>query len=81
MDESLLRADAGAAVALATHDVEFVAVLCDRVVIIADGDVVTDDTASKAVVGSPAFAPQVAKIMAPNSVLTVADVVEGLGRS
>ena len=75
------RAEAGAAVVLATHDVEFVAVLCDRVVIIADGDVVTDDTASKAVVGSPAFAPQVAKIMAPNSVLTVADVVEGLGRS
>lgn len=75
------RAETGASVVLASHDVEFVAALCDRVVIIADGDVVTDDTSGRAVVGSPAFAPQVAKIMAPNDVLTVADVVEALGRT
>jgi energy-coupling factor transporter ATP-binding protein EcfA2 len=75
------RAAAGTSVVLATHDVEFVATLCDRVVVIADGDVVTDDTAAQAVLGSPAFAPQVAKIMAPNIVLTVADVVQALGRT
>jgi energy-coupling factor transporter ATP-binding protein EcfA2 len=69
------RADLGASVVLATHDVEFVASLCDRVVIMADGDVVADDDAARSVLGSAVFAPQVAKIMAPLELLTPADVV------
>ncbi|HWB67290.1 MAG TPA: ATP-binding cassette domain-containing protein, partial [Mycobacteriales bacterium] len=64
----------GRAVLLATHDVELVAQLADRVVLLADGDVVTDGPARDVVLGSPAFAPQVAKVMAPLPLLTVADV-------
>jgi len=65
-----LAAD-GAAVVLATHDVELVAEVADRVVILADGEVVADGAAGDVVTASPVFAPQVAKVLAPLPVLTV----------
>ena len=68
------RADRGETVVVATHDVEFVAELASRVVILAQGEVVNDAPVRQAVVSSPVFAPQVAKVMAPLSVLTVAEV-------
>jgi len=71
-------ADAGSTVVIATHDVEFVARVADRVVVMADGDIVADGPTSDVVVSSPAFAPQVAKILAPSEWLTVADVAEAL---
>jgi energy-coupling factor transporter ATP-binding protein EcfA2 len=71
-------ADDGHAVALATHDVELVAELASRVVVLADGEVVADGPAPDVVVSSPAFAPQVAKVMAPQPWLTAADVAEAL---
>ncbi len=55
----------GHAVVVATHDVEFVAAAADRVVVMADGEVVADGPAADVVTASPAFAPQVAKILAP----------------
>jgi energy-coupling factor transporter ATP-binding protein EcfA2 len=64
----------GTAVVVATHDVEFVAGLCDRLLILADGDLVTDDVVQAALMDSAMFAPQVAKIMAPLPYLTVADL-------
>ena len=64
----------GAAVVVATHDVEFVAGLCDRLMILADGDLVTDDSAQSALLDSAMFAPQVAKVMAPLPYLTVTDL-------
>ena len=64
----------GTAVVVATHDVEFVAGLCDRLMILADGDLVTDDVAQSALLDSAMFAPQVAKVMAPLPYLTVADL-------
>jgi energy-coupling factor transport system ATP-binding protein len=73
----LLCAD-GKAVLVSTHDVEFVATVADRVVVLADGDVVTDGPASEVLAGSPAFAPQVAKILAPQPWLTVAQVQTAL---
>ncbi len=72
------RAAAGTAVVLATHDVELVAELADRVVVLADGEVVADGPTAEVVVSSPAFAPQVAKILAPQPWLTVAAVAAAL---
>jgi energy-coupling factor transporter ATP-binding protein EcfA2 len=64
----------GHAVVVATHDVELVAEACTRVAIMADGDVVADGSATDVLAASPAFAPQVAKIMAPQPWLSVAQV-------
>ncbi|MDQ4084651.1 MAG: ATP-binding cassette domain-containing protein [Actinomycetota bacterium] len=64
----------GHGVVLATHDVELVAELADRVVVLGDGEVVADGPAAEVVVASPAFAPQVAKVLAPQPWLTVQDV-------
>jgi energy-coupling factor transporter ATP-binding protein EcfA2 len=72
-----LAAD-GRAVACATHDVEFVASVADRVLVLADGEVVADGPTADVVVSSPAFAPQVAKILSPQPWLTVAEVGEAL---
>ncbi|MFI6701823.1 ABC transporter ATP-binding protein [Streptomyces sp. NPDC050509] len=64
----------GHAVVLATHDVELAAELAHRVVILADGEIVADGPTPRVVMSSPAFAPQVAKVMAPQEWLTVAQV-------
>jgi energy-coupling factor transport system ATP-binding protein len=71
-------ADAGHAIVLATHDVELVAEIADRVVILADGEIVADGATSHVVTSSPMFAPQVAKILAPQSWLTVQQVALAL---
>ncbi len=57
-------ADRGHAVVLATHDVELVAEIATRVVVLAEGEVVADGPTAQVVVGSPLFAPQVAKVLA-----------------
>ncbi len=72
-----LAAD-GHAVVLATHDVELAAELADRVVILAGGEVVADGPTAEVVVSSPAFAPQVAKVLAPGHWLTVSQVAQAL---
>lgn len=72
-------ADRGRVVLLSTHDVEFVAESADRVVIMADGEVIADGPTADVVVSSPAFAPQVAKVLAPAPLLTVAAVREAVG--
>ena len=64
----------GHSVVISTHDVEFVAAAADRVVVMADGDIVADGPTAEVVVASPAFAPQVAKILAPLEYLTVDQV-------
>lgn len=74
-------ADAGHGVVLATHDVELVAEVASRVLILADGDIVADGPAPDIVVSSPAFAPQVAKVMAPQPWLTAADVAAALAEA
>ncbi|GAA1901672.1 ABC transporter ATP-binding protein [Streptomyces sodiiphilus] len=72
-----LAAD-GRATVLATHDVELAAEVADRVVILADGEVVADGPTADVVVSSPSFAPQVAKILAPQRWLTVSQVRRAL---
>jgi energy-coupling factor transport system ATP-binding protein len=73
-----LLAAEGRTVVISTHDVEFVARAADRVVVMADGDIVADGPTADVVVASPAFAPQVAKILAPLEYLTVAQVEAAL---
>ena len=77
---ALLRdlAASGHAIVVATHDVELAAETATRVVVLADGEVVADGPTAEVVVGSPLFAPQVAKVLVgPEGAdvpLTVAEV-------
>jgi energy-coupling factor transport system ATP-binding protein len=71
-------AAAGHAVLMATHDVELAAAVTDRTMVLAEGEVVSDGPSREVVVSSPAFAPQVAKILAPAPWLTVAEVEHAL---
>ncbi|GHE53412.1 ATP-binding cassette domain-containing protein [Streptomyces vinaceus] len=68
----------GHAIVLATHDVELAAELAHRVVILAGGEIVADGPTAEVVVSSPAFAPQVAKVLAPAHWLTVPQVAKAL---
>jgi energy-coupling factor transport system ATP-binding protein len=72
-------AGAGHAVVLATHDVELAARVADRAVVLADGQIITDGPAREVVCHSPIFAPQVAKVLAPEEWLTVDEVRAALG--
>ena len=81
---ALLRdlAASGHAIVVATHDVELAAETATRVVVLADGEVVADGPTAEVVIGSPLFAPQVAKVLvAPGGgdvPLTVTEVREAL---
>ncbi|MYW64507.1 ATP-binding cassette domain-containing protein [Streptomyces sp. SID8379] len=68
----------GHAIVMATHDVELAAELTHRVAILADGEIVADGPTPEIVTSSPSFAPQVAKVLAPQRWLTVAQVREAL---
>ena len=69
----------GTTVVIATHDVELAAEVADRVVVLAEGEVVADGDCHDVVVGSPMFAPQVAKILGEGRWLTVGQVVAAVG--
>ena len=70
--------DVGHAIVLATHDVELVAEVAHRVVMLAEGEVVADGPTSHVVTASPMFAPQVTKILAPQAWLTVEQVEDAI---
>lgn len=73
-----MRANSGSAVLIATHDVELVAELSNRVIILADGELVADGSTVEVLLASPAFAPQVTKVMSPRKWLTVSDVIKAI---
>jgi energy-coupling factor transport system ATP-binding protein len=79
-----LAAD-GHAIVVATHDVELAAETATRVVVLADGEIVADGPTAEVVVGSPLFAPQVAKVLVDHAdadvPLTVAAVRDALAVS
>ena len=64
---------------VATHDVEFVALVADGVVVLAEGEVVSSGPVRRVVAESPAFAPQVTKVLGAPW-LRVAEVVPGRRR-
>ena len=72
-----LAAD-GHGILLATHDVELVAEVASRVLLLGDGEIVADGPVGEIVSSSPAFAPQVAKVMAPQQWLTPSDIAAAL---
>jgi len=69
---------AGHGVVMTTHDVELVARAATRAVVLAEGEVVSDGPARDVVCHSPVFAPQVAKVLAPEPWLTVDEVKRAL---
>ena len=66
------------AIVLASHDVELVAQLATRVVVLADGEKVADGDVAEILTSSPAFAPQISKVFGAGKWLTVAEVFESL---
>ncbi|MFJ7625206.1 ABC transporter ATP-binding protein [Streptomyces sp. NPDC097595] len=68
----------GRAIVVSTHDVEFAARAADRVVVMAEGEIVADGPTTDVIVSSPVFAPQTAKILAPLPFLTVDQVTTAL---
>jgi energy-coupling factor transport system ATP-binding protein len=71
------RRAAGAAVVLATHDVELAARVADRVVLLAEGSSVASGPVERVLSESTVFSPQVARVLG-GPWLTVAEVREAL---
>ena len=66
---------AGTTIIMATHDVELVAEFATRVLVLAEGELITDGSTLSVLTASPAFAPQMAKVFAKQNWLTVNDVI------
>lgn len=66
----------GRAVMIATHDVEMVAQSCSRVVVMAEGEVVSDGPTRDILAGSALLATQVAKVANPIPILTVQEYLD-----
>lgn len=60
----------GRTVLVATHDVEFAARACSRVVVMAEGEIVSDGPARDVLASSQLLATQVSKVASPVPVLT-----------
>lgn len=68
----------GRSVVIATHDVELVAELADRVAFLAEGELISEGDVRSALTSSPAFAPQVAKAFPQGGLINVSEVKEAL---
>ena len=71
---SKLADEGSKAICIATHDVELVADIADRVIFIADGEMISDSDVREALLSSPAFAPQVAKAYPDEGFIAVSEV-------
>ncbi len=67
--------DQGTAVLIATHDVEFAAKCCSRIILMAQGEVIADGSTHDILTSSMSFAPQITKICYPVPVLRLDDVM------
>ena len=65
----------GTTIIMATHDVELVAEFATRVLVLAEGELITDGSTLSVLTASPAFAPQMAKVFVKQNWLTVNDVI------
>jgi energy-coupling factor transport system ATP-binding protein len=61
---------------IASHDVELIAQVANRAILISDGELIADDSVHTLLSGSSAFAPTVAKLFPNQKWLTVNDVLE-----
>lgn len=71
---------ASVATLLVTHDVEFAALLADRVIVMGRGEVIADGAPATVLGASPLFAPQVARLFPESGWLTLEDALRGLAR-
>ena len=75
-----LIAGRGAAVVIATHDVEFAAAFADRILLLGDGELIADDETGEVLAGGWYFATEVSRVLDIPGVVTVDDGVAALGR-
>lgn len=68
----------GMGVVVITHDVEFAAQIADRVVMMAEGQIVADGTPATVLGNSPLFAPQAARLFPNQGWLTADEVLRQL---
>ena len=73
-------AAAGAAVIVATHDVEFAARLADRCVLLGEGRVVADGPTRQVLSGGRYFATEVARVLGPVSAVLPSDGARACSR-
>jgi energy-coupling factor transport system ATP-binding protein len=74
-------ADAGAAVAVATHDTEFVAGFAERVLLMGQGDVIADGSPREVLAGGWHFSTEVSRVLGgAGGALTAEDGARALGR-
>ena len=69
----------GRAIVMATHDVELAAACADRVILMAEGQVVVDGPAREVMTDSQVFSSQINKLFRDPKFLVVDDVVHALG--
>ena len=69
----------GRTIIMATHDVELAAACADRVILLAEGEVVVDGPAREVMSDSQVFASQINKLFRDPRFLVVEDVLAGLG--
>lgn len=68
----------GRGLLLVTHDVELVAEVADRVLVLGDGEIIAAGAPQQVLPASPLFAPQIARLFPEQGWLTVADALAGL---
>lgn len=70
--------DEGMGLLLVTHDVELVAEVADRVLVLGDGEIIAEGLPQQVLPASPLFAPQIARLFPEQGWLTVEDALAGL---
>ena len=68
----------GTSVVIATHDVELVAELNARVVMLSAGEVIAEGDAREVLIDSVAFSPQVSRVFSPLNLLTIEEAVDAI---
>lgn len=69
----------GMAILLVSHDVELVAMVADRVLLMSQGEIIANGSPREVLSSSPLFAPQVARLFPGTSWLTPKDVLTAAG--
>lgn len=65
-------------VVIATHDVELVAELNARVIMLSAGEIIAEGAARDVLIDSVAFSPQISRVFSPLKLLTIEEVVNAI---